>query len=404
MDIKRWIILLSIIVFVFGLYQSTEAKTINSVKVKLDRETVNKGYTVQSEDKHLLMPVFPGQYQKSVRLSIKRVDEPGPFPAGMKLASAQYIYKIKKNKPGFLVKPALLVFNFSSDNKLDKQAYYFDKTKKNWKKLPTEIDWRKKRALVRTVFPCAKVALFEKVFDELTAVSAVVLDKRSGDIVYEKNINEVRPVASLTKLMTSLVFLENNPGWEKMVIMQESDFVGGATLWIDPGDQTTIRDLFYATLVASRNNAAEALVRSTGLNRKDFIQLMNDKARKMGLKKTHFVEPTGLSRENVSTAKEMAVIARQAFGDFDILKASTSPSYRLKLLNRQLSYQLKSTSEKVLNKDLYITGSKTGWTSEAGYCLVSQAKKGFKEILALVMGSQKDKNYDEVYSLLKKNL
>ncbi|MBI5077110.1 D-alanyl-D-alanine carboxypeptidase [Candidatus Falkowbacteria bacterium] len=240
---------------------------------------------------------------------------------------------------------------------------------------------------------------------EVTAGSALVIEKNTGDVVFEKDAEKVRSIASLTKLMTALVFLENNPGWGKAVVLEKSDFVGGATLWLKKGDKVKVKDLFYAMLVGSKNNATMALVRASGLSKEKFVETMNIKARNWNLKDTIFYEPTGLDEENVSTAEEMAKIARAAFGQMDILKATTVKEYKVKAINRRAAVIVKNTSGKILKRDLYITGSKTGWTDEAGYNLVTQAKTADRELLALVLGGKKmAKDYEDVYQLLKKYL
>jgi D-alanyl-D-alanine carboxypeptidase len=239
----------------------------------------------------------------------------------------------------------------------------------------------------------------------LTVKSALVLEKRTGNVVFEKSAGEVRPIASLTKLMTALVFLEYNPGWDKIVTLEKTDFVGGATLWLKKGDKVRVKDLFYAMLAGSKNNAAEALVRSTGLKREKFIELMNEKAQNWSLSNTIFYDTTGLDEKNVSTAEELAKIARAAFGQMDVLKATTTKIYKVKPVNRRAAVSVKNTSLTILKKDLYVTGSKTGWTDEAGYNLVTQAKAGGRELIAVALGGKNmAKDYEEVYQLLKKYL
>ena len=252
-----------------------------------------------------------------------------------------------------------------------------------------------------------KVAAVIESDNSLTAVSALVINKKTDEIVFAKNINDQRSIASLTKLMSALVFLDHNPGWSKVVTMKQSDFVGGASLWVKVGDSVTVKDLFYSTMVGSKNNAVMALARSTGLSFDQFVSKMNQKAIKMGLTKTRFVEPTGLNEGNVSTAAEMAEIALQAFNRFEVLQASTSKTYTVTTNNSGINYPVRNTSLKVLNRDLYVTGTKTGWTDEAGYCLATQAKKGRdsnQELIALVMGAKISQNYEEVYGLLTKYL
>lgn len=240
--------------------------------------------------------------------------------------------------------------------------------------------------------------------NNMTAQSAIVIDKNSGEIIFAKNADEPRPIASLTKLVSVLVFLDHNPGWNKLITMQKTDFVGGACLWAKVGDKITVKDVFYAALVGSKNNLIEALVRSTGLTQGKFVALMNEKVKSWGLENTSFIEPTGLNEKNVASARDMVIIAQKAFGNMDILKATTTKAYTVKIANRKASYVVDNTNKKILNRDLCITGTKTGWTDEAGYNLVTQAKTNGHEIIALVMGAKIRMNYEEVYQLLKKYL
>ncbi len=404
MDIKRWIILISIIVFTFAIYQAADAKVVDFVVVSFNEQTLARGFTVKSADKQLWIPVFSGQYKDSLIVSIANTDNVDSLLDKKRAVSGFYSYDIKTNKAGFLAKPVLLSLAFESENVEAKSIYFYDNHQGKWRALPTTIDFENKTARAKTIFPYAKIAVLEDDPESLTAESAIVMDKSSGNVLFTKNSHEVRSIASLTKLMTALVFLENNPGWDKEIVMQKSDYVGGATLWVKEGDRVLVKDLFYAMLVGSKNNAAEALTRVTGLPRDKFIASMNQKALDLGLSNTYFVEPTGLDEHNVSTAEEMAMIARQAFNNLEILKATTTRWYKVSPLNNELVYWVQNTSEKLLNRDLYITGSKTGWTDEAGYNLVTQAKNNDKELIALVMGAKIRMNYEEVYRLLKQYL
>lgn len=389
----------------------------------IDEMTIQNGYTVKSLDQSFWLPVFPYQYNERLNITIKEVD-------GANLAiSDTYIYDIRTGKKGLLEKPALLSIEYRDISNKEKVIYFYDNNQALWRKLPSTV---KSSSIIqaKTIFPYAKVAVFNEdpnvyiakvvakpvatkvavvpsVNDALTAGSAIVINKKTDEIVFEKNSNQQRPIASLTKLMSVLVFLDHNPGWDKIVTMQQSDFVGGASLWVKVGDTVSVKDLFYSTMVGSKNNAVIALARSTGFTQAQFVSKMNEKAIDLGLENTHFVEPTGLSEENVSTATEMAEIARQAFDHMEVLQASTSKWYTVKTKNSNVSYPVRNTSLKVLDRDLYITGTKTGWTDEAGYCLVTQAKKvgsSNQELIALVMGAKMSQNYEEVYNLLTEYL
>jgi hypothetical protein len=404
MDIKRWIVLVSIIVFFFGIYQAADAATLESSVVAFDTVTMQRGFPVSSVDKNFTVPVMPNHFSEKLSIKIDEENNVDRLPDGKSAVSAFYTYDLKTNYSGILKRPIYLCFRNLVGLSADAGIYFYDKHQGVWRELDSDLNLAEGSIRAKTVFPYAKVAVFQKKQGELTAHSAIVLDKNSNEVVYAKNTQEVRSIASLTKLMTALVFVENNPGWDREVIMQKSDFVGGATLWVKEGDTVTVKDLFYSLLVGSKNNAAEALVRASGLTRQQFMLAMNKKALDMGLTHSYFVEPTGLNERNVSTATELAEIAKLAFSNMDILQATTTMWYQVEPVNNDLSYWVRNTSKKVLERDLYVTGTKTGWTDEAGYCLVSQAKVADRELIALVMGAKIRQNYEEVYYLLKKYL
>lgn len=404
MDITRVVILISIFVFLFGLYQAAHAETLDSVIVDFNQVTLARGYTVKSVDQNFHLAIQPNQFKNELLVKIDEVINDKKLPEGKQAISDFYRFNLNYGQNGFLVKPITLLFSYEQKGAYEGEAYFYDENVSDWLPLPSSVDKKNKRIKAQTLYPAVEVAILEDVPGTLTAKAAIVLDKDSGSVVFEKNTDSVRPIASLTKLMTVLIFLENNPGWNEIVTMKKSDFVGGGMLWVREGAKVTVKDLFYSTLGGSKNNTAEALARSTGLTRPEFIAEMNKKAETMGLTKTHFVEPTGLDEKNVSTALEMAEIAKVAFANEEVLKATTTKLYKVKPLNSKLTYLVKNTSQKVLDRDLDITASKTGWTDEAGYNLVTQAKSHGKEMIALVMGAKVTRNYEEVYELLKKYL
>jgi len=385
-----------------------QAAESTGVFINFNTKTLEKGYTVCSSDNVFCVPILPKQFKNKLSVGIN-FPEVSQLIAEDKSALSQiYLLDLKPEHKGMLKTPVTLTFKLNN-LKESSGVYFFDACKNKWRELESQIDFKKGLIKTKTNFPYGQIVVLgplEKIVDVdgLTAESALVMDKDTGEIIFTKNSKEVLPIASLTKLTSILTFLDYNPGWDKTVVMEKGDFVGGASLWVKPGDVITVKDLFYSTLVGSTNNATMALARSTGLSISEFVAKMNQKVVALGLKNTHFVEPTGLDERNVSTAEELGVIARKVFQNMDVVKASTTRWYKVAPVGGELSYWVKNTSMKMLDRDLYVTGSKTGWTHEAGYCLVTQAKKDNHEVLALVMGAAITKNYEEVYSLLKKNL
>ena len=229
---------------------------------------------------------------------------------------------------------------------------------------------------------------------KVTAKSALAVDAESGKILFEKNPQEVRSIASITKLMTALVFLEHNPGWDKEITMTESDFREGATSRLIVGEKVSVRDVFYTALVASANEASVALARSTGLSEEEFTKKMNDKASELGMKDTRFVDFTGLDDGNKSTAVDVAVLVKAAFTQKEILRAAGTGSYEIIILNKNISRKIVST-DWILNQTFGVGGSsyrveagKTGYLEVAGYSFASQITNQFgKKVIGVVLGS-----------------
>lgn len=221
---------------------------------------------------------------------------------------------------------------------------------------------------------------------KISAVSAASMDKDSGLILWQKNANQVRSIASITKLMTALVFLDYNPGWNREITMIEDDEINGGTNHILRDEVVTVRDLFFTSLVASDNNATRALVRSTGLSDEQFIQKMNERAKELSLGNTSFVDLTGLKDENRSTALEILSLAKAAFADEDIKTAVASSSYSFQAISGK-HHKVVSTN-KLFTSFLDIEAGKTGFINASGYCLVAEVGgENGHNIISVVLGS-----------------
>jgi len=226
------------------------------------------------------------------------------------------------------------------------------------------------------------------------ARSVIIRDGGTGKILFEKNSKEKLPVASLTKLMTAVVFLDLSPDWQKEIEVTSQDEREGGKLYVMRGEKVKVLDLFYTALAGSANNAILALVRATGKSQEEFVNLMNKKAKSLDLKDTHFVEPTGLSPQNISSAQDIAKLASYALRFKEIRDATTTENYSFKSLNGR-GHDIKNTDlllKSFLNDEksgYRITGGKTGYIEEAGYCLMTRvANKRENEIIVVVLGAE----------------
>jgi D-alanyl-D-alanine carboxypeptidase len=174
---------------------------------------------------------------------------------------------------------------------------------------------------------------------EISAQAAAIIDEENGEVLWQKNGEEVLPIASLTKLMAVKVFLDNNRDLKQVVEYKYQDEEynyqycekwESSRLRLDEGDKLTVNDLIYSSLVRSANNTVETLVRYSGLSRDAFIQAMNDEAKTLGAESTYFEEPTGLSTKNVSSALDYAIkyyVCSYEF-QFDILEKLYAENYK----------------------------------------------------------------------------
>lgn len=239
----------------------------------------------------------------------------------------------------------------------------------------------------------------------LVASSGIAYDLKHDFYLFEKEADTAVPIASISKLMAALVFLDHNPGWNTVYIIKEADKRDGNKLNFFPGEQVLVRDLFYSALVASDNSAIISLVRSTKLNEGEFVAMMNSKAISLKMANTHFVEPTGLSELNVSTSRDVAKLVGEAMKDLDIRRAVLSDKYELEIINNKKNSKriIRNTDSLLRSSDLSvkIIGGKTGYLSKAGYCFAGNFIKDDQEIITVVLGADSpEARFNETERLL----
>ncbi|MGH7730909.1 MAG: D-alanyl-D-alanine carboxypeptidase family protein, partial [Candidatus Eiseniibacteriota bacterium] len=221
------------------------------------------------------------------------------------------------------------------------------------------------------------------------ARNAIVLDPATGAVLYEKNAGTSAPCASLTKLMTALVFLEQRPDFTRTVGVTDSELRGGGHTQLRRGEQVRLGDLLHMSLMCSDNVATRVLVRESGLPNEDFLARMNRKAVELGLARTRFVESTGLDERNVSTAADMARLLRAASENPIIHEISTRRGYDfigLSSRNRARAHHISNTN-RLLYGRYEIRAGKTGFISESGYCLATWIRTDQRDMIAVVMGA-----------------
>lgn len=223
----------------------------------------------------------------------------------------------------------------------------------------------------------------------VNAISAIAFDKQSGARLFEQNPDQRRSIASLTKLMTALVFLDHNPGWNEVVTITKEDLQSGSKANIFAGDQIKLKDLFTAALIASDNTAITALVRTTGLSEEEFVAAMNEKAKVLRLGNAQFTEPTGLDPANQATAVEVAKLAERAFAIPEIHDALALSVFSFDVgftVSRQV-YATNQLLDQELPHGAKIIAGKTGHVDEAGYCFVGEFKTRDSVVITVILGA-----------------
>lgn len=227
---------------------------------------------------------------------------------------------------------------------------------------------------------------------EISAKSAIVLNFKANNqknsILYQKNINQVLPIASLTKIMTAIIALENFDLEEVIKVSKNSVNIIGNNGGLIRGEELKVKDLLYIMLMESSNDAAMALTSDNPrLGYEEFINLMNSKVKELELKNTIFFEPVGLSPDNQSTVLEIANLSRYAFNFSLISEILKTPTTAISSIDRRFIHNLTNTN-KLLGRIPQIIGGKTGFTDEAGGCMLTVSNiSNNNYLISVVLGS-----------------
>jgi D-alanyl-D-alanine endopeptidase (penicillin-binding protein 7) len=222
---------------------------------------------------------------------------------------------------------------------------------------------------------------------ELKSGVALILDQDTNEVLFSKNSQAILPIASLTKLMTAVVVTEARLPLDEMITISEDDIdtEKGSRSRLKVGTQLRRDDMLHLALMSSENRAAHALGRSYPGGLAAFVVAMNDKAHALGMNDTHYVEPTGLSSRNQSSARDLATLVKVAHEVPIIRELSTSPEYMVEVGNRAV--QFRNTNGLVKSPEWDIGLQKTGYITEAGRCLVMQAKMAGRQLIMVFLDS-----------------
>ena len=230
--------------------------------------------------------------------------------------------------------------------------------------------------------------------EQLSAGSALLMDADTGAILFARHHMERRSPASTTKIMTALLILEEGRLDEKVVITERATAVTGTRLGLRRGQQVTLRDLLWAILIKSANDAALAAAEHVGGSEEQFVARMNAKADSLGMQGTHFTNPHGLDNpDHYSTAYDLAILARQALHNPTFARMVQTREAQLAILTgrngKVVRRKVVRTHNQLLGQFAGADGVKTGYTEQAGRCLVASATRGDHRLITVLLNDSR---------------
>ncbi len=228
------------------------------------------------------------------------------------------------------------------------------------------------------------------------ARAILLVEADHGGVLLAKSPALELPIASLTKLMTALVFLDAHPNWQRLIRIRSEDIRSSGRGVLVAGDQISLKDLFTVALIRSDNTAAQSLVTASGMSEEAFVAAMNAKAHAMGLDETSFVESTGLDPKNMSTARDLVRLAHAAFVQPTIAGMLRQPSATVSVLpaGKKIAGKKKVYSTNIIlgkhAKSFQVVEGKTGTTDEAGYSFIvhaQTAEKPQRNLFAVILSA-----------------
>jgi D-alanyl-D-alanine carboxypeptidase (penicillin-binding protein 5/6) len=222
----------------------------------------------------------------------------------------------------------------------------------------------------------------------VTARSVMIIDAHSGDVLYEKNADELRPAASTQKLLTALIIAERGYLDQTVKVEAIDSMCEPVKLNIRPGETYQRLELLRALLVKSPNDVARCLARDYAGSLEGFAEVMNQRARELGATHSHFVNPNGLPVPGqYSSARDLSTIARAAYANPTIRSIVCMPQIIFRYANGRMR-ELENTN-KVLRRSPYCNGMKTGYTEAAGHCLIASGSRPGRDVIVVVLGDSK---------------
>ena len=247
---------------------------------------------------------------------------------------------------------------------------------------------RQAAALRDAIEPRFKFDDLGNVVPDIRAEAAIIYNPENGKVLWESNSTSRRSIASITKVMTAVVFLENSPDLTREVVVERADVRAASTTYLRAGYAVTTGDLLHLLLIGSDNAAARVLARVSQYGSAGFIDRMNTKAQELGLTSTSYADPSGLLADNESSAYDLARLITYVSGDDRIASIMRTPYYTVNAGRHQIT--IHSTNQLVMKGDVDVQAGKTGFISKAGYCLATLLRlpQGGPEVAVVVLGAK----------------
>lgn len=222
---------------------------------------------------------------------------------------------------------------------------------------------------------------------DVRAGAAIIYNPATHEVLYESNAQAPRSIASITKVMTAVAFLENEVDLSRSVTVHRTDALRASTTYLRAGDEVSIRELLHLMLIGSDNVAARTLARASVYGPVGFIERMNQKAIELGLTATRYMDPSGLDAGNISSAFDMARLISFASGDERVSSIMRTKDYQFAPARRR-AVTLHNTN-KLVGSDVDIRGGKTGFISKSGYCLATLVRlQSGEQVAVVVLGAR----------------
>ena len=244
------------------------------------------------------------------------------------------------------------------------------------------------RALKEAEEPWYKLDGTGTLVPALRAEAAIIYNPETGKVLWEENSQNQRSIASITKIMTAAVFLENSPDLAELFAVQRADVYHASTTYLRAGYKISANDLLHLLLIASDNAAARALARVSAQGSSAFIDRMNEKAQQLGLTSTHYADPSGLLSDNVSSAYDMARLIAYVASDPRISTIMQTQYYSVQAGKSTINVH--STNQLLMKGDVDVLGGKTGFIRKAGYCLATLLRlpESGQQVAVVVLGAR----------------